>query len=45
MYNQLSTKINFLLVTAVLVIGLVLPATPPSLTGDCSSSTGQICGG
>lgn len=45
MYKQLFAKINILLVTAVLAIGLVLPVTPPSLTGDCSGSTGQICGG
>ncbi|MBK7896774.1 MAG: hypothetical protein WAS33_19540 [Candidatus Promineifilaceae bacterium] len=45
MYKQLSAQINILLVTAVLAIGLVLPVTPPTVTGDCSGSIGQSCGG
>lgn len=45
MYKQISTQIHVLLVTAVLVIGLAVPVTPPSTINDCSGSTGQICGG
>ena len=45
MYKQLSAQIYIWLVTVILAIGLVLPVTPPTLTGDCSGSVGQSCGG
>jgi hypothetical protein len=45
MHKQLFAKINILLVAAILAIGLALPVAPPSLSGDCSGSTGQTCGG